>query len=126
MKKTEFDNLRAGDKVRKRAQRQVWTVILNDCKSVVAVHGEKGVKAARLINPMNWRLGGGPNRRMTDGEFDQLGVGAVVCHASDYRRMDPFTVALVDRDFIVAVKGSEIATVERFHNPPMLCLLGRG
>jgi len=117
MKRAEFDNLRTGDKVRKRARREIWTIILNDCKSVVAIRGEEVVEAARLVHPKNWVLGGSPRARMTDHELDQLGIGGIVCNASDLSRTNPFTVVLIDGDFIVAIKGAEIVKVERFCNP---------
>jgi len=117
MRKAQFDNLRPGDKIRKRLSlNEVWTVALNDAGSVIAVRGEKAYKATRLINPSNWGFVNSPGRHMVDDEFCKLTIGDHIRYPYGPDR-ETFTVVLNDGDWIVAVEGTEEIEAARFRNP---------
>ena len=116
MRKAQFDNLRPGDKIRKRLSLEVWTVVLNDAGSIIAVRGEKTYKATRLINSSNWGFTNNPGHHMTDDEFYKLTIGSHVRYPYGPGR-ETFTVVLNDGDWIVAVEDTKAIEVARFRNP---------
>ena len=117
MKQVEFDGLRRGDKICKRSRpNETLSVVINDAGSVIAVRGEKIFDATRLINPENWGFVDSPGHCLTEEEFDTLKVGDRVRYPYGLDRQT-FTVVLLDRGRVVAVKGTETVETLQFRNP---------
>lgn len=117
MRQGQFDDLRIGDKIRRRLYpNETLTVILNDAGSIVAVCGKKSFEATRLINHANWGFIDRPGSHLTDDEFYGLRTGDGVRYPYGNDR-ETFTVVLNDGDWIVAVKGAEKVDVMRIKNP---------